>query len=98
MEPKMRPEQAGFWPNKSYADHINTLRIIVEQSIELRSPLQLVFIDFQQAFDTLEHEVIWKALQEKGVPQKKLALCKLYMTSQLAMFYIKTRYQNLYQC
>jgi hypothetical protein len=42
MEPKMRPEQAGFRPNKSCADHVNTLRIIVGQSIELRSPLQLV--------------------------------------------------------
>jgi sorting nexin-29 len=53
LEPKMRPEQAGFRSNKACADHINTLRIIVEQSIEFHSPLQLVFIDFQQAFDTL---------------------------------------------
>jgi hypothetical protein len=34
------------------------------------SPLQLVFVDFQQAFDTLKHEAIWKALKEKGVPHK----------------------------
>jgi len=74
MEPKMRPEQAGFRPNKSCADHINTLRIIVEESIEFRSPLQLVFIDFQQAFDTLEHEAIWKALKEKGVPKKIVSI------------------------
>jgi len=74
MEPKMRPEQAGFRPNKSCADHINTLRIIVEQSVEFHSPLQLIFIDFQQAFDTLEHEAIWKALKEKGVPQKIVSI------------------------
>jgi len=74
MEPKMRPEQAGFRPNKSCADDINTLRIIVEQSIEFRSPLQLVFIDFQQAFGTLEHEAIWKALKEKGVRQKIVSI------------------------
>jgi len=46
LELKMTPEQAGFWPNKSCANHINTLQITVEQSIEFRSPLQLVFIDF----------------------------------------------------
>ena len=70
----MRPEQAGFQPNKSCADHINTLQIIVEQSTEFRSPLQLVFIDFQQAFNTLEHEAIWKALKEKGVLQKIVSI------------------------
>jgi len=66
----MRPEQAGFKSNKACADHINTLRIIAEQSIEFRSPLQLVFINFQQAFDTLARDAIWLALKERCVPQK----------------------------
>jgi len=58
LEAKMRPEQAGFRSNIACADHINTLRIIIEQSIEFRSPLQLVFIHFHQAFDTLERDAI----------------------------------------
>jgi len=66
----MRPEQTGFWSNKAYADHINTLRIIGEQSIEFRSPLQLVFIDLQHGFDILVCDAIWLALKENGVPQK----------------------------
>jgi sorting nexin-29 len=76
LEPKMRPEQAGFQPNKSCADHINTLPIIVEQSVEFHSPLQLVFTDFQQAFDTLAHNAIWQTLKEKGVPQKMVTIIK----------------------
>jgi hypothetical protein len=43
------------------------LHITFEQSIEFRAPLQLVFIDFQQAFDTLARNAIWQALKEKGV-------------------------------
>jgi hypothetical protein len=74
LEPKMRPEQAGFRSNKACADHINTLQIIVEQSAEFRSPLPLIFIDFQQAFDTLVHNAIWQALNEKGVPQKIISI------------------------
>jgi len=54
----MRPEQAAFRPNKSSTNRINTLRIIVEQSVEFHSPLQLVFMDFQQAFDTMVHNAI----------------------------------------
>jgi hypothetical protein len=48
LEPKMRPEQAGFRSNRACVDHINTLRITVEQTVEFGSPLQLVFIDFQR--------------------------------------------------
>jgi hypothetical protein len=72
----VRPEQAGFWPNKSCADHNNTLRITVEQSVEFRSHLQLVFIDFQQAFVILAHNALWKALKEKDVPQKIINIVK----------------------
>ena len=72
----MRPEQAGFRSSKACADHTNTLRIIVEQSVEFRSPLQLVFTDFQHAFDTLAHNAIWQALKEKGVPQKIISIIK----------------------
>jgi len=50
LEPKMRPEQASFRSNSVCVDHISMLRIIVEQSIEFCSPLQLVFIDFQRQF------------------------------------------------
>jgi hypothetical protein len=72
----MRPEQAGFRSNRACVDHINMLRIIVEQSVEFCSPLQLVFIDFQQAFDTLAHDAIWQALKEKGVPPKIISIIK----------------------
>lgn len=44
LEPKMRPEQAGFRANRACVDHINTLQITAEQSVEFFSPLQLVFI------------------------------------------------------
>ena len=48
--------------------------MIVEQSVDFRSPFQLVFIDFQQAFDTLAHNAISQALKQKGVPQKILTI------------------------
>ena len=72
----MRPQQAGFRPNKSCGNHVNTLRIIVEQSVHFRSPLKLVFMYFQQAFDTLAHNAIWLALKEKGVPQNIVTIIK----------------------
>jgi len=57
-------------------DHINTLQIIFEQSVEFCSPLQLVFIDFQRAFDTLARDAIWQALIEKGVAPQIISIIK----------------------
>lgn len=74
IEPILRRNQAGFRPNHSCVDHINTLRIIIEQSIEFRTPLHLLFIDFERAFDSIPHTILWKVLKEKGVPNKLIMM------------------------
>lgn len=93
LEPELRPQQAGFRPHRSCVDHVNSLRIIVEQSVEWRSPLYLVFIDFEKAFDTLDHTTIWNALACKGTPPKIISLiqglyteatCKVLHEDQLS--------------
>lgn len=76
VTPALRNEQAGFRPHKSCIDHVNSLRVITEQSVEWRSSLYLCFIDFEKAFDTLDHNVIWSALICKGVPTKLISLIK----------------------
>lgn len=76
MDLQLRHEQNGFRPNRSCVDHINTLRIIVEQSVEWRSPLFLLFVDFERAFDTIHRDAIWKALYNVGVPEKIINLIR----------------------
>lgn len=70
IETRMRQEQVGFRTQRSCTEHINTVRIIVEQSVEWRSPLYLVFIDFKRAFDTINYYALWQILKMKGVPRK----------------------------
>lgn len=82
LEPKLLKEQAGFRPGRSCVDHINALRLIVEQSTEFRSPLYLVFVDFERAFDTLNHQSMYKVLQAIGIPHKLISLIQhLYKDS-----------------
>ena len=79
VEPLIRKQQAGFRPAKSCVDLINTLRIIIEQLVEWRSPLYLLFIDYQVAFDSLNRDCIWIALQNRGLPEKIISVIrKLY--------------------
>ena len=80
----LRREQAGFRRGRSCADHINTLRIIVEQSKELNSPLCLLFVDFKCAFDRLDQERMWEILPQYGIPAKIVNIIKeLYRDANL---------------
>lgn len=53
VDSKLRENQAEFRQNRVCADQIRTLRIILEQSEEIKSPLCIVLVDFKKSFDTL---------------------------------------------
>lgn len=53
---RLRREQAGFGPRCSSVHYINTLRVIVEQSVEWGTPLYFCYIGFEKAFDTLKQK------------------------------------------
>ena len=48
VEQHLRKEQAGFHKHRSCIDLINTLRIILEQSIEWQAILYVTFIDLER--------------------------------------------------
>uniref|UniRef100_A0A914Y5M6 Reverse transcriptase domain-containing protein n=1 Tax=Panagrolaimus superbus TaxID=310955 RepID=A0A914Y5M6_9BILA len=59
------PEQAGFRRTYSTVDHIHSLNQLFEKSREFsKMPLYVVFIDFKKAFDSIELQAIWDALEE----------------------------------
>ena len=100
VDPKLRDHQAGFRRNRSCADQIASLRIIVEQSLEWNSPLYINFIDYEKAFDSVDRETLWKLLRHYGVPEKIISLirctyqemsCRIAHAGQLSdSFEVKT--------
>ena len=70
----LRQEQAGFRKGRSCIDHIFVLRQILEQSHEWNSPLYVVFVDFEKAFDSLHRASLWKILRHYGIPQKLVSI------------------------
>jgi hypothetical protein len=76
LEDNLRNEQAGFCPNRSCIDQINTLTIITEQSIEFQSPMYMVFVDYKRALDSLNRDCIWKELKARGLPSNFINLIK----------------------
>nr|KAG5703791.1 hypothetical protein BaRGS_009589 [Batillaria attramentaria] len=100
VDPMLRDQQAGFRRNRSCADQIASLLIIVEQSLEWNSPLYINFIDYEKAFDSVDREALWKLLRHYGVPGKIISLiqctyqdmsCRIAHAGQLSeSFEVKT--------
>jgi hypothetical protein len=70
LEKGLWKEQAGFHYNRSCIDQISILRVIIEQSLEFQSPLYMLFVDYQRAFDSLNRAWIWDELRVRGLPSK----------------------------
>ena len=60
-------EQAGFRKGYSTTDHLQALNQIIEKSNEYNLPLCIGFIDYEKAFDTVEHFAIFEALRKINV-------------------------------
>jgi len=84
LEPSLRDEQAGFRKGRSCTDHVNTLRIIIEQSRVMQASAYLLFVDFEKAFDSIRRDKMWEILKEYGVPASIInIITNLYLESNL---------------
>lgn len=80
----LRPNQAGFRGNKACTDHISTLRIILEQTLEWQNKIYINFIDFKQAFDRVDRERMWDILRRYGLPSKYIRVIKIFYENYTA--------------
>lgn len=76
LEANQPKEQAGFRRNFSTIDHIHVLRQILQKTKEYNKTFYIAFVDFNKAFDTLEHKFIWDALERQGVHGKYIRILK----------------------
>ncbi|KAL4113759.1 hypothetical protein QTP88_017332 [Uroleucon formosanum] len=68
--------QCGFRRGKSTTDHVFALRQIMSKYYEFGKDLHLVFVDYKQAYDSVEREELWKTLIILGIPKKYVKLIK----------------------
>jgi len=60
--------QAGFRKGRGTRDQIANIHWIIEKAREFQKNIYLCFIDYTKAFDYVDHNRLWKALEEMGVP------------------------------
>ena len=81
IDVKLREEQAGFREQRSCHEQIFTLRNIIEQSLEFRSPLIINYVDFKKAFDSIYRPTLWQILKIYGIPQKYIDIFREMYTN-----------------
>lgn len=73
--------QCGFMPGKSTSDQIFTLRQVIEKAWEFQVEYHHLFIDFKQAYDTPERKHLFTAMNQFGIPEKLIKLCRMTLSN-----------------
>ena len=73
--------QAGFRKGRGIRDQIANICWIMEKARDFQKNIYFCFIDYAKAFDCVDHNKLWKILQEMGRPDHltsplKKAICR----------------------
>ena len=85
--------QAGFRKERGTRDQIASIHWIIEKAREFQKNIYLYFINYAKAFDGVDHDKLWKALRQMGLPDHLTCLLRNLYAGQAAtvrMLYGKT--------
>ena len=68
MNRELPDVQAGFRKDRGTRDQIASIRWIIEKAKEFQKNIYFCFIDYAKAFDCVDHDKLWKILQEMVIP------------------------------
>ena len=68
--------QAGFREGRGTIDQIVNIHWIMEKAKEFQKNIYFCFIDHAKAFDSVDHNKLWKILQEMGIPDHLICLLR----------------------
>ena len=71
--------QVGFRKGRRTRDQIAKIHWIIKKTREFQKNIYFCFIDYAKAFDCVDHNKLWKMVQDKGIPDHFTCLLrKLY--------------------
>ena len=68
MNHELPDVQAGFRKGRGTRDQISIICLITEKAKEFQKNIYFCFINYAKAFDCVDHNKLWKILQEMGIP------------------------------
>ena len=76
MEHELPDVQAGFRKGRGARHQIANIHWIIEKAREFQKNIYFCFIDYAKAFDCVDHNSLWKILQEMGIPDHLTCLLR----------------------
>ena len=68
--------QAGFRKGRGTRDQIANIRWIIEKARQFQKNVYFCFIDYAKAFDCVDHNKLWKILNEMGISDHLICLLR----------------------
>ena len=84
MNHELPDVQAGFRKGRGLRDQIANIHLIMEKAREFQKIIYFCFIDYAKAFDCVDHNKLWKILQEMGIPDHLTCLLRNLYAGQEA--------------
>ena len=84
--------QADFRKGRGTRDQIANVHWIMEKAREFQKNIYFCFIDYAKAFDRVNHNKLWKILQEMGIPDHLTCLLRNVCAGQEAT--VRTRHRT----
>ena len=76
MNQEVPDVQAEFRKGRGTRDQIANIRWTIEKAREFEKTIYFCFIDYAKAFDCVDHNKLWKILQEMGIPDNLTCLLR----------------------
>ena len=93
MNQELPDVPAGFRKGRGTRDQIVNICWIIEKATEFQKNIYFYFIDYIKAFDCVNHNKLWKILQEMGIPEHLFYLLQNLYADQEAT--VRTRHGTL---
>ena len=76
--------QTRFIKDRGTRDQISNIRWIIKKAREFQKNIYFCFVDYVKAFDCVDHNKLWKILQEMGTPDHLTCLLRNLYAGQEA--------------
>ena len=77
-------DQAAYRTGFSTEDHLLTVSLLIEKSKEFNFPMWFALIDFEKAFDSVDHQALWDVLAKQAVPDHYIKMLQRLYDRQVA--------------
>ena len=68
--------QAGFRKGRGTREQMANIYWIIKKTRELQKNIYFCFIDYAKAFDSVDHNKLWKILKGMGIPDHLTCLLR----------------------